>query len=94
MGCRFKTPCYLALHITLSLIFCLIFKALQLGEDFQDLNFRLPIQTRLQLTKDSKFLIQSEMQAREKRTSKPVKSPYGVQRYCNMAVSQTRSHLL
>ena len=32
--------------------------------------------------------------APEKRTSKPVKSPYGVGRYCDMAVSPTRSHLL
>ena len=31
---------------------------------------------------------------REKRTSKPVKSPYGVGRYWDMAVSPTRSHLL
>ena len=28
------------------------------------------------------------------RTSKPVKSPYGVGRYWDMAVSPTRSHLL
>ena len=33
-------------------------------------------------------------QTREKRTSEPVKSPYGVGRYCDMAVSPTRSHLL
>ena len=33
-------------------------------------------------------------QAHEKRTSEPVKSPYGVGRYCDMAVSPTRSHLL
>ena len=32
--------------------------------------------------------------AHEKHTSKPVKSPYGVGRYCEMAVSPTRSHLL
>ena len=31
---------------------------------------------------------------REKRTSEPVKSPYGVGRYCEMAVFLTRSHLL
>ena len=30
----------------------------------------------------------------EKRMSKPVKSTYGVGRYCDMAVSPTRSHLL
>ena len=30
--------------------------------------------------------------AREKLTSEPVKSPYGL--YCDMAVSPTRSHLL
>ena len=33
------------------------------------------------------------MRAREKRTSKPVKSPYGVRRYWDMGVSPTRSHL-
>ena len=33
-------------------------------------------------------------QAREKCTSEPVKSPYGVGHYCDMAVSPTRSHLL
>ena len=33
-------------------------------------------------------------QAREKHTSEPVKSPYGVGHYCDMAVSPTRSHLL
>ena len=33
-------------------------------------------------------------QACEKRTSKPVKSPYGVGHYCDIAVSPTRSHLL
>ena len=32
--------------------------------------------------------------AREKHTSELVKSPYGVGRYCDMAVSPTRSHLL
>ena len=32
--------------------------------------------------------------AHDKCTSKPMKSPYGVGRYCNMAVSPTRSHLL
>ena len=32
-------------------------------------------------------------QACEKRTSEPVKSPYGVERYCDMAVFPTRSHL-
>ena len=33
-------------------------------------------------------------QACEKRTREPVKFPYGVGRYCDMAVSPTRSHLL
>ena len=33
-------------------------------------------------------------QARKKCTSKPMKSPYGVGCYCDMAVSPTRSHLL
>jgi hypothetical protein len=32
--------------------------------------------------------------ANEKRTSDPVKSPYGVGLYCDVAVSPTRSHLL
>ena len=32
--------------------------------------------------------------AHEKQTSQPIKSPYGVGRYCNLAVSPTRSHLL
>ena len=32
--------------------------------------------------------------APEKRMSEPVKSPYGVGHYCDMAVSPTRSHLL
>ena len=32
--------------------------------------------------------------AREKRTSETVKSPFGVGRYCDMAVSPTISHLL
>ena len=30
----------------------------------------------------------------EKRTREPVKSPYGVGRYSDMAVSSTRAHLL
>ena len=33
-------------------------------------------------------------QAHEKRTCEPVKSPFGVGHYCDMAVSPTRSHLL
>ena len=32
--------------------------------------------------------------AHEKHTSKPVKSPYGVGRYCDIAVSHTRSHII
>jgi hypothetical protein len=32
--------------------------------------------------------------APEKRMRKPVKSPYGEGRYCDMSVSPTRSHLL
>ena len=35
-----------------------------------------------------------EKRAREKHKSEPVKSPYGVGRYCDLAVSPTRSHLL
>ena len=31
--------------------------------------------------------------AREKGAIEPVKSPYGVERYCDMTVSPTRSHL-
>ena len=33
-------------------------------------------------------------QANEKRKSEPVESPYGVGRYCDMAISPTISHLL
>ena len=32
--------------------------------------------------------------ASEKCTSQPVKSPYGVGRYCDIAVSHTRSHII
>ena len=33
-------------------------------------------------------------QANEKRKCEPVESPYGVERYCDMAISPTISHLL
>ena len=38
--------------------------------------------------------VEKYKRAPEKRMSEPVKSPCGVGRYCNMAVSPTRSHLL
>ena len=38
--------------------------------------------------------VKTYKRACEKCTSKPVKSPYGVRRYCDMAVCPTRSHLL